>query len=121
MHGAGDSPGSETGGRWLGGLDRSLRAMLLSPFVGQTLGTFVSPENTADLVALAELLESGQVTPAVERTFALPETAAAIQHMVDATSAARWSSRSERVQTSSAVCTARASASIRSGPRTPTR
>lgn len=75
--------GSETGGRWLGGLDRSLRAMLISPFVGQTLGSFVSPENTADLVALAELVESGQVVPAVERTFALPETAAAIQHMVD--------------------------------------
>lgn len=75
--------GSETGGRWLGGLDRSLRAMLLSPFVGQTLGTFVSPEHTADLVALAELVESGQVVPAVERTFALDETAAAIQHMVD--------------------------------------
>ena len=34
--------GGETGGRWLGGYDRQLRALLLSPFVGQPLGTFVS-------------------------------------------------------------------------------
>ena len=29
--------GGENGGRWLGGLDRLLRAILLSPFVGQKL------------------------------------------------------------------------------------
>src|SRR5215207_6342021 len=33
--------GGETDGRWLGGTDRQLRALMLSPFVGQTLGTFV--------------------------------------------------------------------------------
>src|SRR5215204_3437411 len=30
--------GGEGGGRWLGGTDRQIRAMLLSPFVGQKLG-----------------------------------------------------------------------------------
>src|SRR5215210_2792242 len=34
--------GGETDGRWLGGTDRQLRALMLSPFVGQNLGTFVS-------------------------------------------------------------------------------
>jgi NADPH:quinone reductase-like Zn-dependent oxidoreductase len=31
--------GGETGGRWLGGTDRHVRALLLSPFVGQRLRT----------------------------------------------------------------------------------
>lgn len=75
--------GSETGGRLLGGVDRMLRAMLLSPFVGQRLGGFVSPENAEDLRALAGLVASGAVRPAIDRTFPLPETAAAIQYLRD--------------------------------------
>src|SRR5207244_1029245 len=34
--------GGETDGRWLGGTDRQIRAMLLSRFVQQTLRTWVS-------------------------------------------------------------------------------
>ena len=64
--------GGEGGGRWLGGIDRQVRAMLLSPFVSQRLGTFISSENAADLHALKELLEAGQVTPVIDRTFPLP-------------------------------------------------
>jgi NADPH:quinone reductase-like Zn-dependent oxidoreductase len=75
--------GSETGGRWLGGTDRQLRAQLLSPFIAQKLGTFVSSENAEDLAALRELIESGKVTPAVERTYPLGEVAAAVRHMLD--------------------------------------
>jgi NADPH:quinone reductase-like Zn-dependent oxidoreductase len=75
--------GSETGGRWLGGFDRSLRAPLLSRFTGQKLTPLVNSENARDLVALTELIEAGKVTPAVDRTYPLSETAAAIQHMVD--------------------------------------
>src|SRR5215212_7452667 len=37
--------GGEGGGRWLGGLQRQLWATMLSPFVGQKLGTFVSTPN----------------------------------------------------------------------------
>ena len=73
--------GAETGGRWLGGLDRQLRAMLLSPFVGQRLRPLIASENATDLVALSELVESGAVTPAVDRVFPLAETAAAIGHL----------------------------------------
>ena len=38
--------GGETGGKWLGGTDRQLRALVLSRFVSQKLTTFVSRENT---------------------------------------------------------------------------
>jgi NADPH:quinone reductase-like Zn-dependent oxidoreductase len=75
--------GSETGGRWLGGFDRSIRALLWSPFVGQTLAPLASSEKAADLVALTGLVESGRVTPVVDRTYPLEEAAAAIRHMLD--------------------------------------
>ena len=75
--------GGETGGRWLDGLDRQLRAVLLSPFVGQRLGFFVNKENAADLAALRELIESGRVSPAVDRACPLAEVPAAIQRLLD--------------------------------------
>jgi NADPH:quinone reductase-like Zn-dependent oxidoreductase len=75
--------GSETGGRWLGGFDRSLRAPVLSLFVGQNLRAVVNSENAADLVALTELIESGTVTPAIDQIYPLSETPAAVQHMAE--------------------------------------
>ena len=73
--------GAETGGRWLGGNDRQLRALMLSPFVGQKLGSFICSENNDDLIVLKELIESGQVTPAIDRTYPLSEVAAAIRYI----------------------------------------
>ncbi|MGD0603953.1 MAG: NAD(P)-dependent alcohol dehydrogenase [Streptosporangiaceae bacterium] len=75
--------GGETGGRWLAGSDRQLRALLLSPFTGQTLTTLICSENTPDLLALTELIESGQVRPVIDRTFPLSQTPEAIQYMRD--------------------------------------
>src|SRR5829696_6155501 len=71
--------GGETDGRWLGGTDRQLRALMLSPFVGQKLGTFVSSENHEDLIALKDLIESGKVTPVIDRTYPLSEVPEAIR------------------------------------------
>jgi NADPH:quinone reductase-like Zn-dependent oxidoreductase len=72
--------GAETGGRWLGGTDRQLRALMLSPFVGQKLGTFIASENNDDLIVLKELIEAGKVTPAIDRTYPLSEVPAAIRY-----------------------------------------
>src|SRR5688500_3089792 len=72
--------GSETGGRWLGGFDRTIRAMLLSPFVSQTLAPLASSENSADLIVLTGLIESGQVTPVHDRTYPLGRGSVAIRH-----------------------------------------
>jgi NADPH:quinone reductase-like Zn-dependent oxidoreductase len=73
--------GGETGGRWLGGFDRSLRAVLLSPLVSQKLGMLASTENSEDLKALRDLIESGKITPAIDRTYALSEVSAAIEYV----------------------------------------
>jgi NADPH:quinone reductase-like Zn-dependent oxidoreductase len=75
--------GAETDGRWLGGFDRALRAMLLSPFVRQKLGTFISSENAADLAAFRELVDDGKVTPAIERTYPLADVPVAIRRLID--------------------------------------
>jgi NADPH:quinone reductase-like Zn-dependent oxidoreductase len=75
--------GGETDGRWLGGSDRQVRATLLSPFVGQKLGTFICSENASDLTVLRELIESGAVTAAVDRSYPLGEVPEAIRYMLD--------------------------------------
>ena len=73
--------GGETDGRWLGGSDRQVRALLLSPFVGQKLGTFVSRENHEDMIVLKELIQAGKITPVIDRTYPLSEVSAAIRYM----------------------------------------
>jgi len=75
--------GGETDGRWLGGSDRQVRAQVLSLFVSQTLGTFISSENAADLVVLGQLTDAGDVRPVLDRTYPLRDVAAAIRHLVD--------------------------------------
>jgi len=73
--------GGEEGGRWLGGTDRQIRALLLSPFVRQRLRTFVAKESADDLLVLKDLIESGKVTPVVDKTYALREAAEAIRYL----------------------------------------
>ena len=75
--------GGETDGRWLGGTHRQLAAQALSPFVRQTLGTFIASENTRDLTALRKLIESGKLAPAIDRTYPLDQTPAAIHRLLD--------------------------------------
>lgn len=73
--------GGENGGRLLGGTDRVLRALLLSPFVRQRLRGLFSAERREDLEALRELIEAGEVTPAIDRTYALSEVPEAIRYL----------------------------------------
>lgn len=73
--------GGEGGGRWLGVVNRLLRARLLAPFVGQSLRTFLSSENREDMLVLAELTESGKLTPVIDRRYALAEVPEAIRYL----------------------------------------
>jgi NADPH:quinone reductase-like Zn-dependent oxidoreductase len=73
--------GAETDGRWFGGFDRSIRASLLSPFVGQQLIAFVNSENHEDLIVLKEMIEAGKVGPVMDRTFPLSEASKAIHYL----------------------------------------
>jgi NADPH:quinone reductase-like Zn-dependent oxidoreductase len=73
--------GGEEGGSLTGGMDRQLRALVLSRFVGQRLTGFIPKESFSDLERLTDLIEEGKVTPSVDRTYPLSETPAAIQYM----------------------------------------
>jgi len=75
--------GGETDGRWLGGSSRQIRAMMLSPFVAAKLGTFLASENAKDLDELRELIETGIVTPVLDRSYPLADAPAAIRHLID--------------------------------------
>ena len=73
--------GGEGGGRWFGGIDRQLRAQMLSPFVSQKLGTFVAKQNSEYLMVLKELIEAGKVTPVIDRTYPLSEVPSAMRYV----------------------------------------
>lgn len=73
--------GGEEGGRWTGGFGRSLRAPFVSLFVRQRLAMLASKERASDLERLTPLLEAGQVTPSVERTYPLDEVRDAMRHL----------------------------------------
>jgi NADPH:quinone reductase-like Zn-dependent oxidoreductase len=73
--------GGEGGGRWFGGIDRQLRASVLSPFVSQKLGTFVAKADDEKLNVLKQLIEAGKVTPLIEKTYALSDVPQAIRHL----------------------------------------
>ena len=68
------------GGRWTG-VGRQLRAVSLSPFVPQRLAMFVNKERHEDLDAVRQLIEAGQVTPAVDRAYPLAEVPDAMRHL----------------------------------------
>ncbi|MCH7230284.1 NAD(P)-dependent alcohol dehydrogenase [Glycomyces sp. L485] len=72
--------GSETPGNWLGGLDRQMRAALVSPFTRQSLTTQIGSERAAHLEHLARMLTDGTLTPVIGRTHPLTEVPEALRH-----------------------------------------
>jgi NADPH:quinone reductase-like Zn-dependent oxidoreductase len=70
--------GGEGGGRWIGGFDRQLRAVLLWWFVGQQLRSVSSTQRREDLLFLKGIIESGKVTPVISRTYPLDEAPKAL-------------------------------------------
>ena len=50
---------------------------------GQHLRSLASKENAADLDVLRGLFEHGQLSSAMDRTFALPDTAVAVRYLMD--------------------------------------
>ena len=71
----------DSDGRWIGPVDRLVKAVVLSPFVSQKLGSFLAKANKEDLQFLKELIEAGDVTPVIDRTYALSETPEAIRYL----------------------------------------
>jgi len=73
--------GGETDGRFAGGNDRQMRALILSSFISQRLTTFVGKQPASDLEQLRELIESGQVTPSIGQSYPLAQAPEAMRHL----------------------------------------
>jgi NADPH:quinone reductase-like Zn-dependent oxidoreductase len=75
--------GGEDGDRWTGGLGRPARAMALSPFTGQRLGTpwFIAGENSEDLDVLRRMIEAGQVAPVISAVVGLRDVPDAMRDL----------------------------------------
>lgn len=71
------------GGPVLGPLGRYARALAWSPFVTQRLRVHAAKPSRIDLDEVTALIEAGAVTPVIEATYELAETAAAIRHLTD--------------------------------------
>jgi NADPH:quinone reductase-like Zn-dependent oxidoreductase len=73
--------GGPNDGRLIGPMARPFEAMLISPFVSQKLGMLFAQLNHDDLAFLGDLMQSGKVTPVIDRTYKLSGLADAIRYL----------------------------------------
>jgi NADPH:quinone reductase-like Zn-dependent oxidoreductase len=71
----------ESDGRWIGPLDRLVKAMVLFPLVSQRLALFEAKQSGDDLRLLQELIEAGKIAPVIDRTYQLSETPEAVRYL----------------------------------------
>ncbi len=73
----------DSGGRWIGGLASVIKLLVVSPFVSQGMGGFVSVKKNEWLGVLTELIEAGKLTPVIDRTYPLSEVPEAIRYLAE--------------------------------------
>lgn len=67
------------GSRWFGPVGNLIKAIALNAFVGQTLKSFTAGVTAQALKEVGDLIESGRITPVVDRTYPLTDAAAAVR------------------------------------------
>ncbi|GAA0419673.1 NADPH:quinone reductase [Acrocarpospora corrugata] len=75
--------GGHDAGGLLGGYTRQLRAPLMTLFTSQHLRGLASRERAQELEELGRLIESGAVTPVIDRTYPLADTSSAIRYLAE--------------------------------------
>ena len=73
--------GGPNDGRWVGPMARPIKALLVSPFVSQKMGMMMAEMNHNDLAFLADLMQSGKLTPVIDRTYKLTDLPEAIRYL----------------------------------------
>jgi NADPH:quinone reductase-like Zn-dependent oxidoreductase len=73
--------GSQKSNRLLGPLSHMIKVRLASLRASQTMTFFIAKLTREDLQVMRELIEAGKVTPVVERTYPLSETADALRYL----------------------------------------
>lgn len=73
--------GGPNDGKWVGPMSRPIKAKLMSPFIKQKIGMMMAEGKPEDLKFLAELMQSGKVTPVIDRTYPLSEIREAVRYV----------------------------------------
>jgi NADPH:quinone reductase-like Zn-dependent oxidoreductase len=73
--------GGPNDGKWVGPMARPIKAKLMSPFISQKMGMMMAESNQKDLTVLADMMQSGKVTPVIDRTYPLSQIADAIRYL----------------------------------------
>ena len=73
--------GSTDKGKWIGGMSTPLKAFMLSPFVSQKMVFMLAELTPEDLTKIGDLMQTGKVTPVIDRRYKLNEVPAAIGYL----------------------------------------
>ena len=73
--------GGPDAGDWIGPFVGPAKAMIMSRFVSQEMGMLLASLNQADMIILRDLMQSGRVTPVIDKRFPLTEVPAAITYL----------------------------------------
>ena len=68
-------------GKWLGPFKGPIEALVLSPFMSQRAGMFISNFEPKDLNVLAEVARSGKMKSVIDRRYGLEQAADAIRYL----------------------------------------
>ena len=71
----------DSSGRFIGPVDRVIKAALLNLFVSQSLRPLQFKRSSEDLQLLGELIQAGKVTPVIDRTYSLSDAADAVRYI----------------------------------------
>jgi NADPH:quinone reductase-like Zn-dependent oxidoreductase len=77
------------GSRWLGPVGNIIKAVALNAVAGQTLKSFTAKVTTRALTEVGGLIESGHITPVIDRAYPLTEAAAAVALVEDGSPAGK--------------------------------
>jgi NADPH:quinone reductase-like Zn-dependent oxidoreductase len=73
--------GGPNDGKWVGPMARPIKAKLMSPFISQKIGMMMAQGNKDDLNVLSDLMQTGKVTPVIDRTYPLSEIREAVRYV----------------------------------------
>jgi NADPH:quinone reductase-like Zn-dependent oxidoreductase len=73
--------GGASEGNWVGPLLSLFKTLVISRLVSQKLVPFMAKRSKDDLIVMRGLLESGKVTPVIDRTYTLSEVPNAIRYL----------------------------------------
>ncbi len=68
-------------GDWIAPLMGAIKATIVQPFVDQKVGFFIAQLEQDDMKFLGELMQTGKMTPVIDRRYALSEAAKAMEYL----------------------------------------